>query len=89
MLEHYKNTGDVALMSHVSIVTEDKSSAQWLPALRNNDIFLDNRLLPITILLMWWNSHVPYFPRPQGILVKCHMHFSPMLRKQNLHINSF
>lgn len=73
----------------LSIVTEDKSSDQWLLALRNSDMFLDNWVLPITVLLMWWNIHVPCFPLPQGILAKCHMHFSPTLRKQSLHINSF
>lgn len=90
MLKHFKNIGGAAhIYLLFSIVTEDKSSDEWLPALRNSDIFLDNQLLPITMLLMWWNIQMPYFPLPWGILVKCHMHFSPTLRKQNLHIKYF
>lgn len=92
MLKHFKKHWWCIsyLLLSLSIVTEGRPSDQWLLALRNSDIFLDNQALPITILLMWWNVHVSYFLPPQGILVKCHMHFSHMLRKKTtLHINYF
>lgn len=90
MLKHFKNIGGITHISlSLSIVTEGKSSDQWLPTLSSSNIFLNNQLLPINMLLMWWNIHVPNLPLPQGTLVKGHMHFSPTLRKQNLHINSF